>query len=259
MMLRIAISPLFRSATPARHTPRAGLALAALGLLALGTGCSKREGEYYETTPPKTETPVETATDAPLPPGHPPLAPAASELPEGHPPLDAMPPAAGGMDMSSQTLSPDMIGRGDTPIWALPEGWEEVAPGPMRRATFRLGESGLELAVTSFPGDVGGLAANVNRWRQQLGLPPVPESAMAPFVTELTVDEKTLLVIDLLGPPPADGGPNQRLLATVAMDAGNSWFFKMTGAASAVEAHKADYLAFIESLRFPDSASGPAL
>lgn len=60
--------------------------------------------------------------------------------------------------------------------WSVPPGWIEVERDQSARiATFvieRL-EDPMEVAVTRFPGDVGGLLANVNRWRAQIGLPPI--------------------------------------------------------------------------------------
>ena len=62
-------------------------------------------------------------------------------------------------------------------IWRLPEGWSEVPTrSAMRLATFMVAVpdgAPVEVAVTSFPGDVGGDLANVNRWREQLGLKPL--------------------------------------------------------------------------------------
>jgi hypothetical protein len=36
-----------------------------------------------------------------------------------------------------------------------------------------------EVAISHFPGDVGGDLANVNRWRQQVALPPIDEAGLA--------------------------------------------------------------------------------
>lgn len=48
----------------------------------------------------------------------------------------------------------------------------------MRLATlvFESQSGPVEVAVTRFPGDVGGVLANVNRWRQQAGLTPVEDA-----------------------------------------------------------------------------------
>src|SRR6266853_1053843 len=60
--------------------------------------------------------------------------------------------------------------------WKLPDGWKEGAPGEFRVASFRVKNSdGKEADVSVVPltGVAGGDLSNVNRWRGQIGLPPV--------------------------------------------------------------------------------------
>jgi hypothetical protein len=73
----------------------------------------------------------------------------------------AMPPAAG------------------APQWEVPAGWQQQPPGSMVIGRFALGaqDAKAEVTVSSFPGDTGGLVANVNRWRGQVGLEPVEDAA----------------------------------------------------------------------------------
>ncbi len=73
--------------------------------------------------------------------------------------------------------------RGGTPAterpWSVPDSWTESADVPsMRLATLVIDdESGpVEVAISRFAGDVGGMLANVNRWRGQVGLAPVTEA-----------------------------------------------------------------------------------
>jgi len=62
--------------------------------------------------------------------------------------------------------------------WALPPGWTEEKGSGDRRATLRLGGAPprLELSVVKLPGLAGGVLANVNRWRGQMGYPPLAEA-----------------------------------------------------------------------------------
>jgi hypothetical protein len=210
-------------------------------------GCSKsEEGSYYEARPVASEAPVEKAVESA----------AGDALPHDHPPLNkasagTQAPAGG---MGAGSLSPDMVGRGQAPGWTLPEGWIETETQPMRRSNFSLAGGDLEVAVTAFPGNVGGLPANINRWRSQLGLPPQDPSAMQSYVTELQVDGRGVLVVDLLGPPQPNG-PTQRMLTAVTFYQGSSWFFKMAGDASKVEQHRPAYLEFVQSLKFAETSS----
>jgi hypothetical protein len=52
-----------------------------------------------------------------------------------------------------------------------PEGWTAVAPTAMRNVNFQAGNPALECYVTMLAGDGGGALPNVNRWREQVGLP----------------------------------------------------------------------------------------
>ena len=62
--------------------------------------------------------------------------------------------------------------------WTIPADWEAQPLAPMiNRGHFLLpGTTGSRpvLTISSFPGTVGGMAANLNRWRRQLGLPELP-------------------------------------------------------------------------------------
>lgn len=75
--------------------------------------------------------------------------------------------------------------------WAVPEGWvHDETPRQMRIATYQatIGERVQEIAVTRFPGRVGGELANINRWRGQLGLEPIGESALDSSIERFAVD-----------------------------------------------------------------------
>ncbi len=68
-----------------------------------------------------------------------------------------------------------------TTPWEVPEGWVlDPTPRQMRIATYLADtQSGpTEIAITRFPGDVGGVLANINRWRGQMGLEPVSETGL---------------------------------------------------------------------------------
>jgi hypothetical protein len=130
--------------------------------------------------------------------------------------------------------------------WQLPEGWTPVNGSSARYATLAIaGADGTkgELAVTHFPGDVGGDLANVNRWRAQIGLEPIDEAALAASVAQVAAGPKTIKVIDATG-------PQNRCAAGWVAHSGETWFFKFTGPDALVGAEKAKFTAFLESIRF---------
>ena len=132
--------------------------------------------------------------------------------------------------------------------WTAPAGWESKPATAMRKATYVVPGNGgatAEMAVTAFPGDVGGELANVNRWRGQLQLPPIAESELAGAVTHLPVNGLTVTVVELTGGP-ADL-PVQ-LLGAMVPSGRSTWFFKLTGPAAVVAKEKPAFLALVQTL-----------
>lgn len=107
--------------------------------------------------------------------------PKGSETVPDAPAMSPAPPPPSG----EQAGSPDGDGSPEEPgaadPWVVPVGWTLV-PGerPMRVATYEApGPDGpVEVAITRFPGNVGGELANINRWRGQMGLPAIDESEL---------------------------------------------------------------------------------
>ena len=144
-------------------------------------------------------------------------------------------------------------GAGPWMTWKVPAGWEAI-PGSntMRLASFAIthAEQTGEVAITRFPGDVGGLLANLNRWRNQVGLPPVQDAAQQP-ATSLVVAGKPALRFDLMAAGPHDP---ERLVVVFVEHAGMTWFIKMTGSRALVEAQVPVFDAFVGSIGFEESS-----
>jgi len=130
--------------------------------------------------------------------------------------------------------------------WTLPKGWTESRSGGMRYATLKPTAPGkIDVSVTVFPGPAGGEVANVNRWRNQIGLPPVDEAALARDRKTLQSPAGNLAVFDYT----SEGESKTRLVAAILFAGGNSWFVKMVGDAGPVAASRADFVRLLESLR----------
>jgi hypothetical protein len=131
--------------------------------------------------------------------------------------------------------------------WTLPKGWTEGAGGGMRYATLKPPVPGkVELSVVVLPGPAGGELNNVNRWRGQIGLPPVDEAALDG--TRKTVKTKIgpVSVFDFT----SEGQVKSRMVAGLITSAdGNTWFLKLTGDADPVGKAKADFMKLLETLR----------
>lgn len=129
-----------------------------------------------------------------------------------------------------------------------PSGWTRGPERNMRLATFNFG-AGAECVVSAFPGDVGGLVANVNRWRQQLGEGPLSEDEVeASPVTPMFGRLATLVRVE----GNMDVGGSKRpslLLGAIAPLDGETVFVKLTGPTADVEAAAGAFTAFCRSLR----------
>jgi hypothetical protein len=117
----------------------------------------------------------------------------------------------------------------------------------MRFATLRPPVVGkIDASVVVLPGPAGGELANVNRWRGQIGLPPLDEGGLARSRKMLKTRAGALKVYDFS----SEGADRSRLVAGLTEAAGDTWFVKMTGDADAVGAAREDFMKLLGSLRF---------
>jgi len=142
--------------------------------------------------------------------------------------------------------------------WEKPEAWVEVPGSAMRVANFKFGPEGAgECYFTVLPGGGGGLLLNLNRWRKQFGLAEVDQAA-----ADALPDRKFLFgsgkMIDIEGSFTAMAAPaakeGYRLLGIIMPkvnlgDVEVAFFVKMVGPAAAVEAERANFDAFCDSLK----------
>jgi len=149
-----------------------------------------------------------------------------------------------------ETTSTAPASSPDLPQWTVPDHWQQVAATTMLLAKFQLsGNEGAtaEVTVSSFPGDVGGLLANINRWRGQVGLGPITDQDLAKTVTPLDTPEGPASVVDVTGP--GAEGDETRLVGVIHPYAGKTWFYKMMGDAGVAGAEKEAFLEFVKSVR----------
>jgi hypothetical protein len=145
------------------------------------------------------------------------------------------------------------------PTWTLPSGWEEVPPGPMRVASFKVaGTDGkaADVSIIPLPGMAGSDLDNVNRWRNQVGQPPVTPDDLAKISDAITIAGQPGQLFDQNGTG-ANGGGATRILASILRREGTAWFFKMAGDDALVSAQKASFVQFLKSINFP-AAAAPA-
>lgn len=146
------------------------------------------------------------------------------------------------------TSAPPAAMPGEASGSGTPSGWKSVAPGPMLLSEYALAGQGgttAKVTISSFPGNVGGLVANVNRWRAQVSLPAQTPDEIEKSITHFNVGSISATLLDVQGTA-ADGKP-VRLMAAIVPRDGNSWIYKLIGDVVVVTAEKDKFIKFVES------------
>lgn len=144
-------------------------------------------------------------------------------------------------------------------LWVTPEGWKEKPVSQMRLIDFTFGPNDEgECYLSALPGPAGGLAANINRWRSQIG---------AAALTDEEIDK--LPRKNFLGGPAhfvsvdgdfkgmgdaASAKSGYRLLGLIHQAQELTLFIKMTGPKELVEQNAAAFEAFCQSVQFRKKA-----
>jgi hypothetical protein len=132
-----------------------------------------------------------------------------------------------------------------------PEGWKAKTPGAFAKLAFQVSRDGknAEVTVSQLGGKGGGLVANINRWRGQLGLPAASNDQIHKDSKQIDIGGTKATYVQLLGPE-AGGERKEILGAIVERQGGETWFFKMTGPAELVTGERATFEAFLQTVRF---------
>jgi len=146
--------------------------------------------------------------------------------------------------------------------WQTPPDWQEQPGDGVRQGSFLItGTDGAkaDVSVITFPGDVGGDLANVNRWRAQIQLPPVSEAELPGALVRLAGPAGEFLLVDLLSETPVlEGGHKARVLGAILKQPAQTWFFKLAGEADLVASQKEAFVGFLKSVEFsPEAAASP--
>jgi len=174
------------------------------------------------------------------------------------------PPAAPMADAGTAPMTPPAMGNApdmaSTPVptasggdlaWSAPAAWQQRPASAMRKGTYLIpGETGAsaELAITAFPGDVGGDLANINRWRGQLQLGPISAAELPTALSRFQANGLDIAVTEMVA---TSGNPPQRVLGAIVPFNGSTWFFKITGPDALVAGQRETFNAFLQTLRAP--------
>lgn len=139
---------------------------------------------------------------------------------------DNQPPAADAAPNTQTVVEPRLV---------MPATWKAETPGQMQVARYSMAADGqaAEATVTTFPGDVGGLFANINRWRNQIGLESISQDQIGQGAQPLELNGTKATVVDMVNPQ-----SHKRLIAAIVPRDGQTWFFKLVGDESLVAREK---------------------
>ncbi|MBA4138304.1 MAG: hypothetical protein C0518_13410 [Opitutus sp.] len=211
-----------------------------ISLLLLGAGCRDREVTAYRI--PKEPAPAASAPKL--------AAPTSQQLPDGHPPIgggDAAAAPARAPDGSAMGALPEgSVSKNNALTWTAPAHWQQKAPGSVRKGSYAItgeGNATGDLSITAFPGDTGGLHANVNRWRGQIGLGPVGNAEVEAGIEHIDMNGLHADFVDLTGPN------GIRLLGAIVPHERETWFFKLTGPDALLAKERAAFREFINTIK----------
>lgn len=145
-------------------------------------------------------------------------------------------------------------------VWTLPADWEEMPGSSMRQGSFRVkGIPESDISLTLLPGGGGGMAANVNRWRKQMGLPDLSEADVAALPKRTFLGQQATY-LDLRGTYSAGMGDpapkaDYAMLGVILVVENTGVFAKFTGPARVADTQKANFDAFCASVRANPAAT----
>lgn len=135
-----------------------------------------------------------------------------------------------------------------------PDGWVASEGSAMRVASFAIkGEEGAtaDVSVIPLPGDSGTVLENVNRWRGQVQLPPLAGADDPALGVEMDGAAGKLFVTHMVSTEAVLDGKKAAISTAILKAEGVTWFFKVTGEASLVEANREKFENFARTATFP--------
>lgn len=161
-------------------------------------------------------------------------------------PDNMMAPFASGSGLTrSSTPAPSA----ELPFTAIPpSGWSPGRTSTLRKAAFVVSvpgaERNVEITVVDLAREAGDRLANVNRWREQVGLEPIDAMQLASILQQIDLDGVTADLVEL------EGTGGDTIVGAIVDRGERTWFFKLHGPSPAAAEQKAAFLDYLRSLRW---------
>jgi hypothetical protein len=135
-----------------------------------------------------------------------------------------------------------------SPTWDAPDHWVVGQASSVRIASYSVSDENgneLDFSITSFPGDVGGLQSNVNRWLTQIELPKAESLESSPYLSPYKIDEKDAYLL-------LAENTEKTIYGALLFGKSRSWFFKIMGDTTLAKVEKENFLNLLSSVCFHD-------
>jgi hypothetical protein len=148
---------------------------------------------------------------------------------------------------AAEKAPPMVLKKFDTPA-----GWTDRGPSGPRKADLTAvdGDKSVEIAVTSFPAsnsEMSNPVSNINRWRDQIGLPQAQPGELAKSVKEIKVNGFDGLLIQLFAPDEASA--TKAILVAMFIAGDEVWFVKLSGDGALAKRERDNLNKFLDSIR----------
>lgn len=132
--------------------------------------------------------------------------------------------------------------------YQVPDHWQVGALRAFQRAAWNVSGDGRKATVTVSTAG-GDLVGNIQRWRDQVGLPRIESAEVQKSIQELTMGKAIGKYVVLQGPD--KNNASQSILGVIVSALDEQWFFKMQGDSTLVAGEQANFEAFVRSVQFP--------
>jgi hypothetical protein len=156
---------------------------------------------------------------------------------------------ASGAPQQQAAAAPGAVG------WLAPPDWIVEKPTQFLTAAYTLPTGG-RVTISKLGGNGGGLAANVNRWRGQVGLKPLADQEVTGQPLKLPDSQVEMLLFNLTT---ADSAPEMEgILAGVLPLPTETWYFKFSGPTGVLRKGEGIFAEFLRSVRLGGSPKNTA-
>lgn len=132
--------------------------------------------------------------------------------------------------------------------YQVPSHWQVGSLRAFQRAAWNVSAEGRKATVTISTAG-GDLIGNIQRWRDQVGLPRIDSEEVQKSIQTVNMGKAIGKYVVLQGPE--GGNAPQSILGVIVSALDEQWFFKMQGDAPLVAGEQANFEAFVRSVQFP--------